>query len=717
VINLFYEASTRTRSSFELAAKRLSADVLNLVSSGSSVEKGESLRDTVATLSAYGPDAIVIRSPHAGAPAAGRRLDARPRRQRRRRQAPAPDAGAARLLHAQAALGSLDGCSIWIVGDVAALARRPLLHPGVRLLGARSRSPDRRRWCRDEFAALGVRACATRSTDLREADVVYALRMQLERMDDSFLPSLREYTPTSRSTRAAWAAPAADAPRAGEPRRRALGRGDRLAAVADHRAGRAGVVVRMAVLYEVLAGARRRRARQPVARARAADRMSTPRRRRASARGAAAARRRACSTAGGDRRCHDVLVREGEIAEIAAPGSIEAPAGAEVVEAEGKHLFPGFVDPHVHLRTPGQEHKEDLETGTRAAAAGGYCAVVAMPNTDPVLDQPALLRGLLMAAARDARIPVGFMARSASARGEQLTEMSELREAGAVGFTDDGKPVVNAGSAAPRAALPAPVRRRARAARGGPDAVGRRRDARGAVSVELGLAGIPSISESTMIARDALIAEPRAGAFTSSTSRRGARSRRSPPPARARRAGQRRGHAAPPAADRRGRAHARLELQDESAAAHRGRPRRAGRGAARRHDRAASRPITRRTRATRRTSPSSRRRWARPGSRAASRCSTPSWCCRGAQPRGAARAPDRRRSRCSSSRPPRSPSGAARTSASSTWRRSWRIGEAGYESRSVQLLLRGREVAGRTLLTLADGAVAYRERAFALSAA
>src|SRR4051794_37651297 len=78
---------------------------------------------------------------------------------------------------------------------------------------------------------------------------------------------------------------------------------------------------------------------------------------------------------------HDVLVRDGEIAEIGAPGSIDAPAGTEVVEAEGKHLFPAFVDPHVHLRTPGQEHKEDLETGTRAAAAGGFCAIVAMPNT------------------------------------------------------------------------------------------------------------------------------------------------------------------------------------------------------------------------------------------------------------------------------------------------------------------------------------------------
>ena len=100
----------------------------------------------------------------------------------------------------------------------------------------------------------------------------------------------------------------------------------------------------------------------------------------------------------------------------------------------------------MHLRTPGQEHKEDLETGTRAAAAGGYCAVVAMPNTDPVIDHPALLRGLVQQASADARVPVAFMgAISHGLRGEMLTDMSGLREAGAVGFTDDGKPVVSAG--------------------------------------------------------------------------------------------------------------------------------------------------------------------------------------------------------------------------------------------------------------------------------
>jgi dihydroorotase len=143
---------------------------------------------------------------------------------------------------------------------------------------------------------------------------------------------------------------------------------------------------------------------------------------------------------------HDVVVRDGEIAEIAAPGSAQTPPGAEVVAGEGRHLFPGFVDPHVHLRVPGQEHKEDLDSGTRAAAAGGYVAVVAMPNTDPVVENASILRSLREAARREARIPVGFLASvTRNLEGEALTEMAELREGGALGFTDDGKPVHRAG--------------------------------------------------------------------------------------------------------------------------------------------------------------------------------------------------------------------------------------------------------------------------------
>ncbi len=146
---------------------------------------------------------------------------------------------------------------------------------------------------------------------------------------------------------------------------------------------------------------------------------------------------------------HDVLVRDGHIAELGAPGSLPGGGGTDIetIDAAGKHLFPAFVDPHVHLRTPGQEYKENLETGTAAAAAGGFCAVIAMPNTAPVVDDASILRSLAEAATRQARIPVGFMAAiTRDLKGHELTEMAELRDAGALGFTDDGKPVVSAGT-------------------------------------------------------------------------------------------------------------------------------------------------------------------------------------------------------------------------------------------------------------------------------
>jgi len=203
----------------------------------------------------------------------------------------------------------------------------------------------------------------------------------------------------------------------------------------------------------------------------------------------------------------DVLVRDGAVAELGAPHTLEAPAGAELLDGEGRHLFPGFVDPHVHLRVPGQEHKEDLDSGTRAAAAGGFVAVVAMPNTDPTVDCAPVLRALVEQARREARVPVGFLASvTRKLAGEALTEMAELRGAGALGFTDDGKPVH-------RAAI---LRRALQYQRlvGGvlalheedPSLSGVGVMHEGEVSARLGLAGIPSISESTAIARDAAIA-------------------------------------------------------------------------------------------------------------------------------------------------------------------------------------------------------------------
>jgi dihydroorotase len=203
---------------------------------------------------------------------------------------------------------------------------------------------------------------------------------------------------------------------------------------------------------------------------------------------------------------HDVVIRAGRIAELAAPGSA-ATDGLEEVQAEGLHAFPAFFDPHVHLRTPGQEHKEDLETGTRAAAAGGYCGVLAMANTEPPVSTPADVEALREAAREAASIPVGFLATVTRAmEGEELTEMGAIRDAGALGFSDDGLPIRSARV----------LRRALQYQRlcGGtialheedPELSGDGVMHEGPVSAALGLGGIPSVSESTMIARDAALA-------------------------------------------------------------------------------------------------------------------------------------------------------------------------------------------------------------------
>ena len=109
-------------------------------------------------------------------------------------------------------------------------------------------------------------------------------------------------------------------------------------------------------------------------------------------------------------------------------------------------LAPAFVDPHVHLRTPGREDEETIATGTAAAAAGGYCAILAMPNTDPVVDTPTSCAACARRAEAEARVPVGFTAAITIGQdGTQLTEMGELADAGAAAFTDDGRPVATAG--------------------------------------------------------------------------------------------------------------------------------------------------------------------------------------------------------------------------------------------------------------------------------
>jgi aspartate carbamoyltransferase catalytic subunit len=254
VVNLFYESSTRTSSSFELAAKRLSADVVSVRSQGSSVDKGESLKDTVQTLSAYDPAAIVIRSPHAGAAqlvagwTTASVINAGDGKHEHPTQA---------LLDAftlRRAIGTLDEARIWIVGDVlhSRVARSNIL--ALQRMGAHVTVCGPPTLIPRDIEALGCDATASLER-LHEADVVYVLRMQQERMRDAFVPSLREYAacyqidtrhlrpgqllmhpgPVNRGVE--LSADAIDSPQA------LIG-----AQV------KAGVAVRMAVLYELLAG-------------------------------------------------------------------------------------------------------------------------------------------------------------------------------------------------------------------------------------------------------------------------------------------------------------------------------------------------------------------------------------------------------------------------------------------------------------------------------
>ena len=239
VLNLFYEASTRTRSSFELAAKRLSADVVNFAASGSSVEKGESLKDTVLTLGAHSPDAIVIRSPHAGAAAlvAGWTSAAVVNAGDGKHEHPTQALLDVHTLRSK--LGGIDGRSIWIVGDIAHSrvarsnilafrdhgrarhARRPADAHAARHRGARLRRALRPR--RPPRGRRRLRpARAARAHGRQGAAVAARVRRPL---------------PDQRPPPAP--APGAHAPRPGEPRRRAVRRGRRLAAGRHHHAGRA----------------------------------------------------------------------------------------------------------------------------------------------------------------------------------------------------------------------------------------------------------------------------------------------------------------------------------------------------------------------------------------------------------------------------------------------------------------------------------------------
>jgi dihydroorotase len=200
----------------------------------------------------------------------------------------------------------------------------------------------------------------------------------------------------------------------------------------------------------------------------------------------------------------DLRIDDGVIAAVA-----ERVDGNEhrIVAGAGLVLAPAFVDPHVHLRTPGREDEETIATGTAAAAAGGYCAILAMPNTDPVVDSAAALRSLIEGARHEAVVPTGFMAAITRGQaGEELTEMGELADTGAAAFSDDGVPVRSAGLLQRALQYSSITGRPLALHEEEPTLTKGAHMHLGRVSAELGLAGYPSVGESVMVERDLSLA-------------------------------------------------------------------------------------------------------------------------------------------------------------------------------------------------------------------
>ena len=390
---LFYEASTRTRVSFEVAAKNLSADVVNIAAASSSVSKGESLIDTVRTVEALGAQMLVMRHSVSGAPYLAAEVFG----------GSVLNGGDGWHAHPTQALldlytmrerlpgGSLAGRKVVILGDLlhsrvarsniwtltAAGADLWLCGPATLVRGFEA-------WA-GRGAAAGRRFHVTTSVDeaLRDADVVMALRIQRERMAAGLLPSLREYAARYGLTRErlALARPGALVMHPGP-----MNEGVEIAA--DVAAGAQsvitdqvtnGVAVRMALLY-LLAGT------HP---------DGTARRMSGSGPDLEISRAWLVDPGAGREGPGEIVVSDGILEAVTWLDRAPMPTGSTPT---GVVVAPGFIDLHVHLREPGNEDAETVASGLAAAAHGGFTTVCAMPNTTPALDEAGVLAGVRAAA-------------------------------------------------------------------------------------------------------------------------------------------------------------------------------------------------------------------------------------------------------------------------------------------------------------------------------
>jgi len=202
----------------------------------------------------------------------------------------------------------------------------------------------------------------------------------------------------------------------------------------------------------------------------------------------------------------DILIADGVVLELGQ--GLNAPSGTQTIDAKGMLVTPGLIDMHVHLRDPGLEYKEDIATGSRAAAAGGFTSIACMPNTSPVIDNKAVASYIVSKAKKEAVVnvfPIGSITKGS--KGESLAEMGELKEAGCVAVSDDGKPVCSSEM----------MRRALEYAKGmGITVISHSEDLslvgegvmnEGFVATELGLKGIPWAAEDIAVAREVYLAE------------------------------------------------------------------------------------------------------------------------------------------------------------------------------------------------------------------
>jgi len=217
---------------------------------------------------------------------------------------------------------------------------------------------------------------------------------------------------------------------------------------------------------------------------------------------------RVLDPAGKTDAARDILLDGDKIAEIGAPGKIARAKDAEIFDAAGLVVAPGFIDMHVHLREPGQESSESIETGTRAAASGGFTAVSCMPNTKPVNDNASVTRFIVDRAKATGSVrvwPIG--AASVGSKGENIAEIAAMKQAGIVAVSDDGRPIATAKLARQVMdycrSLDLTVIEHAEDVSLAHGAVMRE----GVTSTRLGLRGMPAAAESVCVARDVQLAE------------------------------------------------------------------------------------------------------------------------------------------------------------------------------------------------------------------